>query len=204
MPYPRRVRQPGSPAGAGRQLERHSTASQKHIVTGNFPRPKSLTTVATEIMIHPRISCVVKKPVCTPVPPAGYGSAAGDAGYAPPAFTWSDKATCRLAASGTKLSGSSSRKKKHAAKMALGPRKTSSIMSELYFGFWGAVPPQPPPRGERSRFPRASASPWVRVPSQPMLPPGADARTAGSIDSLASGIGVNSHSPTRVIVLPRA
>ena len=146
-------------------------------------------------MIHPRISCVVEKPVCTPVPPAGYGSAAGDAGYAPPAIAWSEKGMCRLAASGIISSRIFIQKKNQAARAAISGRMKSSKPSENYFRFWGAVPSQPPPRGERSRFPSASASPWVRLPSQPKPPPGAHARKAGQIDSLASGIGVNSHTP---------
>lgn len=195
MPYPRRVRQPGSPAGAGRQLERHSTASQKHIVTGNFPRPKSLTTVATEIMIHPRISCVVKKPVCTPVPPVAYGSAAGDAGYAPPAFTWSNKATCHPAASGTSPSAISTRRKTTQRERRSAAARRLQYRMKIIFGFWGAVPSQPSPRGERSSLLSASAWPRVRMPTQPKPPPDAHARTAGPINSLASGVGVNSHTP---------
>ncbi len=136
MPYPRRVRQPGSPAGAGRQLERHSTASLKHIVTGEFStRPKSLTTVATEIMIHPRISCVVKKPVCTPVPPVAYGSAAGDAGYAPPAFTWSNKATCHPAASGTSPSAISTRRKTTQRERRSAAARRLQFRMKLFSGF---------------------------------------------------------------------
>ena len=146
-------------------------------------------------MIHPRISCVVEMPVCTPVPPAGYGSAAGDAGYAPPAFAWSEKDMCRLATSGTNSSRNFIHKKNKAVRAVIRSRKTPSKPSENYFKFWGTVPSQPPPRGERSRFPRASVSPWVRLPSQPKPPPGANARKAGQIDSLASGIGVNSHIP---------
>ena len=146
-------------------------------------------------MIHPRISCVVEMPVCTPVPPAGYGSAAGDAGYAPPAFAWSEKDMRHLATSGTNSSRNFIQKKNQAIRAAISSRKTPSKLSENYFKFGGAVPSQPPPRGERSRFPRASASLWVRLPSQPKPPPGAHARKAGQIDSLASGTGVNSHIP---------
>lgn len=45
---------------------------------------RSFLNIATEKMADPRTSYVVLRPVCTPVPPVRYGSAAGIAGYAPP------------------------------------------------------------------------------------------------------------------------
>ncbi len=45
---------------------------------------RSFLNIATEMMADPRMSYVVLRPVCTPVPPVRTGSAAGDAGYAPP------------------------------------------------------------------------------------------------------------------------
>ena len=45
---------------------------------------RSFLNIATDMMADPRMSYVVLKPVCTPVPPVRTGSAAGDAGYAPP------------------------------------------------------------------------------------------------------------------------
>lgn len=162
------------------------------------------TRFATDKMIQSRISCVVKKPVCTPVPPAGYGNAAGYVGYAPPAITWSEMAKCRLAASGT-ISFSNLIKPECRAAIAAGIQGSSRIKKRQIISiFWGTIPSQPPPRGERSWFPCASALPWVRLPSHPMFSSCADARTAGSIDCLASGVGENSHSPTRVIILLRA
>lgn len=58
---------------------------------------------ATELRRIVRNSLVVTRPVCTPVPPAGNGSAAGDAGLAPPASALSKLATRYPAASGASL-----------------------------------------------------------------------------------------------------
>ena len=185
---------------------------------------------ATDSMAQHRISCVVTKPVCTPVPPAAYGSVAGHAGFAPPAIALPQRATCFPAASGTITSHGANQTNvviylnlatnpclnratnpKHVLRPQFlrlrakaGASRQAIIRSKVISASRGPVLSQPPPRGERSRFPRASATPWARLPSQPGPLPGANARCKRLIDSLASGTGVLLAHPARMIVSSRA
>lgn len=102
MLYQRCVRPPAGPAGAGRQVGLHSTATQKHALAQILSALRTrISGRTTDIRSVVRINCVVLKPACTPVPPAKDGSAAGDAGLAPPASALSEMATRRPTASGT-------------------------------------------------------------------------------------------------------
>jgi hypothetical protein len=194
MSYPRRARQPVYPVGASRLLEKHLPTPQRHIVSRVSPRSFYGRTIkATEKMTSPRISCVVEKPVCTPVPPAGYGNAAGSAGFAPPAFTWSAMATCRLAASGKTFPGAPTSQNKRARFNTGSNTGARHVLSQIFSSF-GVLTLRSRPRAVNGAGSPAPASTWVRMPSRPM-PPGAHACKAGPIDCLASGIGVNSHAP---------
>ncbi len=211
-------------------------------------------------MAHHRISPVVVKPVCTPVPPAGCGSVAGDAGFAPPAIALPVRAARLPATSGTTrhfhvlteppvrqnlkcpraflvLTESPSHPlprpnrpegtlygrlgrgsgwlshngQESSPKQVLRPQllrlrakacasRQAAIRSKFFFASRGAVPSQSPPRGERNRHPRSSATVWERLPSLPGPLPGANVRCKRLIDSLAFGTGRNSHAPARMIV----
>lgn len=160
-------------------------------------------------MAHHRISPVVIQPMCTPVPPAGYDRAAGHAGFAPPAIALPRRATLFPAASGI-ITPRATIPKQVLRPQFLGLRakarasRQAAIRSKLISASRGAAPSQPPPRGERRRFPRASAMTWARLPSQPGSLPGANARCKRLIDSLAFGTGCYSHTPARMIVSSRA
>ena len=173
---------------------------------------------ATDSMAHHRISPVVVKPVCTPVPPAGCGSVAGDAGFAPPAIALPVRAARLPATSGTTrhfhvFTEPPVRQnlKCPSPKQALRPQllrlrakacayRQAAIRSKFFFASRGAVPSQSPPRGERNRHPRSSATLWERLPSLPGPLPGTNVRCKRLIDSLAFGPGCYSHAPARMIV----
>jgi hypothetical protein len=200
MPFMRRVRQLGSPAATSCMLEPQSSKNNHHHLTHKF-RARSHHYVrqvrdATDNMTHHRISSVVIKPVCTPVPPAEHGSVAGHAGLAPPAITLPERAAYLPAASGTltRLLWCTSpkqilRPQLMRLRVKAAASRRAAIRLKMIFVFRGAVPSQPPACGQRSRFPRASATPWTRLPSQSGPLPGANARYQRWIDSLASGTG---------------
>lgn len=151
-------------------------------------------------MAQHRISPVVIMPVCTPVPPARYGSAAGGAGFAPPAIALPVRAARLPAASGTTSPKQTLRPQLLRLRAKAGAYRQAAIRSKFFTASRGTVPSQSPPRGERSRNPISSATFWDRLPSYSRRLLGADVRCKRLIDSLAFGTGCYSHAPARMIV----
>ena len=155
-------------------------------------------------MAHHRINHVVIKPVCTPVPPAGYGGAAGHAGIAPPAFALPQRATRHPAASGATSPKKTLRPQFLRLRAKARASRQAAIRSRFFVASRGAVTSQLPPLGERNRLPLSSASSWEGLPSHPRPLRGANARCKRLIVSLAFGTGCYSHAPARLIVSSRA
>lgn len=92
---------PCLPTDLGNRLKRRSaTPVAQFFKTRRLPGTAN-TNCATELRKHLRNRVVVTKPVCTPVPPVQNGSAAGPAGFAPPASASPEKASRCPEASGT-------------------------------------------------------------------------------------------------------
>lgn len=103
MLYQRCARESCLPTDLGSRLKRRSaTPLALFFKTRRLPGIAN-TNCATELRKRLRNTMVVKKPVCTPVPPVQNGSAAGPAGFAPPASASPEKASHFPDASGTKL-----------------------------------------------------------------------------------------------------
>lgn len=160
----------------------------------------NVITGATEIMNSPRINPVVSKPVCTPVLPAGYGTAAGHARLAPPAFAPFKRTVHRLASGGTIAARLAARNKVKKMMRALAPKQRASNQifrpnEILLAGPKRCSTASAPARAKGTGFPRAGGVRWTRLPSQSRPLPGANARKPGPIDCLASGTGCYSHTP---------
>ena len=146
-------------------------------------------------MTHHRISPVVVKPVCTPVPLAGYGCVAGHAGFAPPAIALPEWAARLPAASGTMSPQQVLRPQFIRLRAKARACLQAAIRTKVLFASRGITPSHVHPCGVRSWYPSLSASTQERLPSHPGPLPGAYARLKRLIDSLAFGPGCNSHTP---------
>ena len=158
---------------------------------------------ATDSMTHHRISPVVVKPVCTPVPLAGYGCVAGHAGFAPPAIALPGWAARYPAAGGTTSPQQVLRPQFLRLRAKARAHLQTAIRSRILFASRGAATSQIQRSGERNWYPPKSATSWEGLPSHPGPLPGAYARRKRLIDSLAFGPGCNSHTPVRMIVSSR-
>lgn len=101
MLYQRFVRPRHCLAGVGEKFGLRPASIHNHHLTRHWSMSRyPAQDCATELRRIVRNSLVVPKPVCTPVPPVRNGSAAGDAGLAPPASALSILTTRVPAASG--------------------------------------------------------------------------------------------------------
>lgn len=144
-------------------------------------------------MNDPRISRVVAKSVCTPVLPVAYGSAAGHARLAPPAFASSKRTVHRLASGGTIAARLAARNNVQQMMHALAPQQGAGNQAfrpnEILFegserrSFASAASPRR--RGALgSTAVSTQAAAWRKC-----------AQKTGPIDCLASGTGCYSHTP---------
>lgn len=101
MLYGRSVQLAGFPARQVRRSNGGIATPLSRITSTAAPFSGANRNCATDLARRFRKRMVVTKPVCTPVPPVANGSAAGGAGFAPPASALSVMASRRLAASGT-------------------------------------------------------------------------------------------------------
>lgn len=101
MPHHHCTRQLCLPTGLVGSIKRRIATPLAFFLKPNVKHTNKNQNCATELRQCMRISRVVLKPVCTPVPPVKNGSAAGVAGFAPPASALPEKASHRPAASGT-------------------------------------------------------------------------------------------------------
>lgn len=154
---------------------------------------------ATEKMANPRNSYVVLKPVCTPVPPVPYGYAAGHAGYAPPrirvvsfdgAHPGSQRQRPLAATKSNRTRGNTRINDGRSDARAYAPIKMNDFCLSL-----GTPRLRRCPRAARGVVSRRECSVLGLFAVTAHATAWRDARIVGPVDSLASGIGVNSHTP---------
>jgi hypothetical protein len=198
MPYRRCVPPPVYVRGAGKKHELRSSSHRCQSPARRAIAPRFFSGErATELREVVRNTFVVLKPVCTPVPLAKNGGAAGSAGFAPPASALSKLATRFPVASGIKLLQRIRMRTSNVLQSGRKHRRPQIPVSNVSLSIRRTVPSKPSPRSVRKRFPSAEAVPGLecRLVPDDCLAPKRVLRDRSSVSR--PGFWVNSHTLAR-------